>query len=164
MRLIAHGLRPVHARPPPAHRCCCCCTSLGCGPCSLWALRPLPPCRISLRICSVSSLHAHMTAAVTQSPAATTAVVSAETAVPLRASVPRPITPRSYHRRMDTCRRTVGSQPPVYGRTSAVMTTARGIVRHCREHEKKSAERYEYQPINLSPFYHHHHHHHQYTG
>lgn len=71
VRLTAHGLRPVHARPPPAHRCCCCWTSRGCGPCSLRARRPRPPDSISRRICSTSSLYAHTTAAATAAQSST---------------------------------------------------------------------------------------------
>lgn len=86
VRLNAHGLRPAHARPPPAHRCCCCWTSRGCGPCSLRARRPLPPPRISRRICSTSSLlYAHMTAAAAAaaapSPAPSATTVAAVVAV-----------------------------------------------------------------------------------
>lgn len=87
VRFTAHGLRPVHARPPPAHRCCCCWTSRGCGPCSLRARRPRPPHSISRRICSTSNLYAHTTAAAAAAAAADVTVSADVVAVAVAVAV-----------------------------------------------------------------------------
>lgn len=126
VRLTAHGLRPVHALPPPAHRCCCCCTSLGCGPCSLRALRPRPPHKISRRIWSTSSLlYAYMTAAAataaTPPPSPAAAVAAAAAVVSVEDSVSRPITQPSRNRRRRRRHRSFRTGSPVVSSSPTVV-------------------------------------------